>query len=332
MRTSGQTKRCPARFLACLTVGAVLAWPGLLAVPGLRAQEPAEVDRLRTLSLELVNKARAEQKLPPLQMGKQVTDAAKAHAADMLKRSYFAHDSPDGKNVGDRFRKAGGSRWRIATENIAYCKGRNCEAGVPTVEDFHRGWMNSKGHRENILRKGVTEFGFSIVSEPGKPVYAVQNFAGPGIPNGVKPNEQVKRLSEKELAAKALELLNKERKQAKKPAMTENPVLSKAARSLLPKAKLEEFDLDKIDGLMNKLPEAERGTWQSLTVLAAACGGCGAEPTDADVRSFVSQWLANASNKTLVLNPEATHIGFALAASGLGKKVAIGVVGRKQAK
>lgn len=311
---------------------ALLAGFMLYGALPVRAQEPAEVDKLRTLSLELVNKARAEQSLPPLQIGRQVTDAAKAHAADMLKRSYFAHDSPEGKNVGDRFRKAGGSRWRIAAENIAFCQGGSCQAATATVEDFHRGWMDSKGHRENILRKGITEFGFSIVSKPGKPVYAVQNFAGPGVPNGLKPNEQAKRLSEQELAGKALELFNKERKQAKKPVLTENPGLSKAARALLPAGKLEAFDLDKIDGLMSKLPAAERQTWQSLTVLAAACGGCGAEPTDVDVRSFVSQWLGNASNKTLVLNPTATHIGFALVASGQGKKVAIGVIGRKQPK
>ena len=72
----------------------------VICAPPLSAQEPGEADRLRALSLELVNKARAEQSLPPLQIGRQVTDAAKAHASDMLKRSYFAHESPDGKNVG----------------------------------------------------------------------------------------------------------------------------------------------------------------------------------------------------------------------------------------
>jgi len=75
------------------------------------------------------------------------------------------------------------------------------------------GWMNSKAHRENILRKGITEFGFSLVGAPGKPMYAVQTFAGPGFGGGMAGTLS-KKVSEKEAVAKALELLNAERKKA----------------------------------------------------------------------------------------------------------------------
>ena len=67
-------------------------------------------------------------------------------------------------------------------------------------------------------------------------------------------------------------------------------------------------------------------------MLAAACGGCGAEPTDADVRSFVKQWLDNPGNKTMLMKQASTQLGFALAASGKGKKVALAVLGQKRAK
>jgi uncharacterized protein YkwD len=296
------------------------------------AQEGPDAEKLAALSLELVNKARAENKLPPLRKGKQVTDAAKAHARDMLRRNFYAHVTPDGKTIQDRFLKAGGSRWHLVAENIARCTGTGCEVGVKTVEDFHRGWMSSKPHRENILRKGITEFGFSMVAEPGKPLYAVQNFSGPGLPNAGSGPEATRRLSDKEVIAKALEIFNKERKQAGKPAFVESPELTKAVRSLLPSKKLDEFSLSQTGKVMDALPAAERKTWQGLTTLAAACGGCGADPTAADVRAFIQQWLGNAGNKAMVMNPASTHLGFALAASGQGKKVALAVLGRKQPK
>jgi len=298
----------------------------LSAVLPLLAQESAEAEKFRALALDLTNKSRAESKLPPLQIGREANEAAKAHAADMLKRNFYSHNSPEGKTVQDRYMQAGGSKWRVTAENIARCTG--CQLSAATVEDLHRGWMNSKGHRENLLRRGIAQFGFSIVAESGQPLYAVQAFAGPGIPNGLGANEDPKRLSETEVVAKALEHLNRERKQAGLTAFSESAALNKAARSLLPERKLEAFDLAQIDKVMDALPAADRKDWQSLTVLAGACGGCGAEPTAADVRSFVQQWLGDAQNKGLLLSPGSTHLGFALAASGQGKKVALGVLGK----
>jgi uncharacterized protein YkwD len=292
------------------------------------AQEGADAEKLRSLALQLVNKSRAEAKLPPLQIGKEINEAARYHAADMLRRNFYDHTSPEGKSVGDRYQKAGGSRWKITAENIARCTG--CDLSAKTVEELQRGWMNSKGHRENILRKGITQFGFSIVAAPGKPLYAVQTFTGPGVPNGISGNQPAKRLSEAEVAKKALEILNKERKQAGRPAFTESPALTKAARSLLPQKNLDDFNLSRSGKLMDALPAGERQDWQSLSVLAAACGGCGAEPTDADVRAFVQQWLGNPGNKTMMMNPASTHLGFALAVSGEGKKVGLAVLGKKQ--
>jgi len=316
------------RPLALFGLG-LCALMALAASPG-RAQEGPEAEKLRALSLELVNKARAEAKLPPLTMGKEVTEAAKGHARDMLRRNFYGHVTPEGKTIQDRFLKAGGSRWHLVAENIARCVGTGCEVGVKTVEDFHRGWMNSKPHRENILRKGITQFGFSMVAEPDKPLYAVQNFSGPGLPNAGRGPEATRRLSEKEVVAKALEIFNKERKQAGKPAFVESPELTKAVRSLLPSKKLDDFNLSQTGKVLDALPTAERKTWQGLTTLAAACGGCGADPTAADVRAFVQQWLGNPANKAMVMNPASTHLGFALATSGQGKKVALAVLGRKQ--
>jgi uncharacterized protein YkwD len=322
----------PVSGLARSIAAVLLCGFALLAAMGdaARAQESPEVEKLRLLSLEQVNKARAESKLPPLQIDKKSNEAARIHALDMLKRGFFDHNSPEGKTVQDRFLKAGGSRWKLVAENLATCTG--CEMNAATVEDFHRGWMKSKGHRENILRKGVTQFGFSIVAQAGRPIYAVQVFNGPGLPNGLAANEQAKRLSDAEIVAKALELLNKERKQNGRPAFAESPALTKAARGLLTPKSLDDFSLAQINKFRDRLPAAERAEWQSISVMAAACGGCGGEATDIDVRGFVRQWMADPKNKAAFLNPASTHLGFALAASGEGKKVALSVLGRKHPK
>jgi len=323
----------PLPLLICLTLlaGAALAvpMPSAAGAP-IVAQDTSEGEKLRVLVLELVNKARAEQKLPPLQIGKEINEAAKAHAADMLRRNFYGHISPEGKSVQDRYLKAGGARWRITAENIARCTG--CGADVATVEELQHGWMNSKVHRENILRKGITQFGFSIVTQAGKPVYAVQTFTGPGVSGIAGAGEPGKKISEKESVAKALELLNKERKEAGMPAFTEGVALTKAARSMLAQKKLDDFSLAQTGKLMDALPEDEREDWESLKILAFACGGCGGELTDSDVRFFVKEWLSNPRNKAMLLDGDFTHLGFALAASGQGKKVALGVIGKKQEK
>jgi uncharacterized protein YkwD len=300
------------------------------ATTAARAQEAGEADRLRALALELVNKARAEQKLPPLQIGKEVNEAAKAHAADMLRRNFYGHVSPEGKSIQDRFQKAGGSRWLLSAENIARCTG--CAVDVATLQELQRGWMNSKPHRENILRKGITHFGFGIVTQAGKPVYAVQTFSGPGVSGMAGSGQPGKKISEKESVAKALELLNKDRKAAGVPALTEATALTKAAGSMMNRKKLDDFSLAQTGSLMDALPAAERDDWASLRVLAFACGGCGGEPTDTDVRFFVKEWLGNAKNKAMLMDGAYGHLGFVLAASGQGKKVALAVIGKKHPK
>ena len=309
----------------------IAAFVLIAATAPARSQEPGEAEQFRALALKLVNQARAEARLPPLTIGRESIVAAKYHAADMLRRNFYAHESPEGKTVQDRYRNAGGSRWRITAENIARCEG-GCTLSTKTLEELQHGWMNSKGHRENILRQGVTQFGFSMVAAPSKPLYAVQTFTGPGVPNGLQVGEQPKRLGDAELTAKALELLNKTRKAAGRPALAENPSLAKAARALLPKKGVQNFELSQLGKLSDGLPSAERQQWQSLATLAGACGGCGAEPTDIDVRAFVQQWMNDARDKDMILNAGSTNIGFALAASGEGKKIALLVLGKKQPK
>jgi uncharacterized protein YkwD len=79
----------------------------------------------------------------------------------MVNRRYFEHTSPDGRSVGDRLRAIGYSRGFSASagENIAYGFGEES-----TPDSIVRLWMNSPGHRADILRPAFTEIGIGIAT------------------------------------------------------------------------------------------------------------------------------------------------------------------------
>ncbi len=293
-----------------------------------RAEPPDNLEALRQRALELVNQARAAHGLSRLEPGGNLNEAAQAHAQDMLQRDYFSHTSPEGRNVQDRYVAAGGSLWELVAENISKCDGCAPPVTDATVEWLQEGWMNSPEHRENILRPGLTRFGFGAAVEKGKGLYAVQTFAGPGAPPGTGENEvHAAALTREEIAARATELVNETRRQTKLGDLRARPALTEAARNLLPDPNADGASLDIGGNLFQALPQGERGRWLSLSVLAGACGGCGAYPTEADIRSFRDQWLDNPQYKQRLLDSKATSMGFAMQANGAGRKTAVLVLG-----
>jgi len=117
--------------------------------------------------LEYTNGARADAGLGPLECDELMTTVARAHAQDMCDRDYFSHTSQDGRSPFDRMRDAGVS-YRTAGENIAW--------GQQTPSAVHTSWMNSSGHRRNILGSGYGRIGIGYVECGGRP-YWVQVFA-----------------------------------------------------------------------------------------------------------------------------------------------------------
>ena len=97
-----------------------------------------------------------------------LTAAADAHAQDMKSQGYFAHESLDGRSPFDRMRAAGYS-YNTAGENIA--RGQADAAAVMS------GWMNSPGHRANILNCAFSDLGVGYEEGSGGPWW-VQNFGG----------------------------------------------------------------------------------------------------------------------------------------------------------
>jgi uncharacterized protein YkwD/uncharacterized membrane protein required for colicin V production len=103
--------------------------------------------------LDLVNQERTSRGLVALTMDEPLRDVARAHAADMFARGYFAHDTPEGVDPFDRM-SAAGILFGIAGENLAL---------APTLDMAHNGLMNSPGHRANILRPEFRKVGIGVL-------------------------------------------------------------------------------------------------------------------------------------------------------------------------
>lgn len=123
--------------------------------------------------LQRTNQVRQERGLRPLQWNALAYKAALGHARDMQERSFFAHQNPDGLGAAERMQAAGVLEV-IVGENLASFE------GYPDPEIPQRalvGWMNSPGHRANLLKPEFTHLGVALVRQ-GRRVMVVQNFIG----------------------------------------------------------------------------------------------------------------------------------------------------------
>ena len=141
------------------------------------ARETAGIRDLDIVSREMlaqVNAARKRAGLKPLRLSSVLAKAAQRHAEDMLSRGYFAHRSPSGTTVRERS-KAAGYDWRAVGENIAF--------GQTSVNEVVTTWLESPGHRKNILSPNFSELGLGLAMGRGQDgkyqVYWVQNFGTP---------------------------------------------------------------------------------------------------------------------------------------------------------
>ncbi|MBI4035087.1 MAG: CvpA family protein [Candidatus Chisholmbacteria bacterium] len=104
-------------------------------------------------SFRLVNQERMRAGRQILEWRPELVPVARMHAQDMLRRGYFGHYSPEGKDVGKRLNEAGVS-FLVAGENLAL---------APTIEVAHEGLMGSEGHRRNILAEEFGMMGVGVV-------------------------------------------------------------------------------------------------------------------------------------------------------------------------
>ena len=100
--------------------------------------------------LSLVNQERSKIGLKPLQMDWELARVARMKSEDMAKKNYFSHTSPTYGSPFDMMKQFGIS-FRTAGENIA--------SGQTTPKEVMESWMNSQGHRANILKPDYTHLG-----------------------------------------------------------------------------------------------------------------------------------------------------------------------------
>lgn len=153
---------------------------GTSEATGISAHQPRTLADSRWLALFLVNRDRKLNGLSPLVEDPLLAKAAQQHAMDMLRRHFYGHNNPDGLNPTDRFSLVGGREGvgeNITMQNQSY----GITLNFRLVERFHKGWMYSKGHRENVLNTGYARFGYGIaVDSLSGRAYAVQKFTRAG--------------------------------------------------------------------------------------------------------------------------------------------------------
>jgi|GEM_PF-5920229 len=141
----------------------------------------------------LINKERQDHGLSSLNWNDTLAKIAREHSEDMSDRNYFAHEDLEGRNLSYRYEKGGyyceiyyDGRHLLGAENIAKINIAKSVYSDGTVAEYNtqgeiatsavEGWMNSAGHRENILRPFWKNEGMGVVISDNGDVYITQNF------------------------------------------------------------------------------------------------------------------------------------------------------------
>jgi uncharacterized protein YkwD len=123
-----------------------------------RLPMPQALDQARAATLCLINRERAAHGLPGLVADARLTQASQRHSDDMGRRQFYAHENPDGVNPSGRVYAQGLPAYgTTVAENIHWATGYRA-----TPKRIVRDWMDSPGHRDNILRAEVSLIGVGI--------------------------------------------------------------------------------------------------------------------------------------------------------------------------
>ncbi|MFG0216105.1 CAP domain-containing protein [Brevibacillus porteri] len=133
------------------------------AAPVNQVEQGKAVDFAKQVA-DLVNQERAKAGLKPVQMDAALSKVALAKAQDMSANNYFDHNSPTYGSPFDMMKQYG-IQYSTAGENIAM--------GQQSPQEVMQQWMNSEGHRENIMNPAFTKIGVGVTNG-----YWVQEFIG----------------------------------------------------------------------------------------------------------------------------------------------------------
>lgn len=112
--------------------------------------------------VDIANQRRAEYGLPALRVSSALTSAAQNHSADQARRAKMTHTGSDGSDPGTRIARTGYRAWTW---------GENVAAGQSNASRVMGSWMNSSGHRANILSSNLREIGVGLAYSSGGTPY-----------------------------------------------------------------------------------------------------------------------------------------------------------------
>ncbi len=165
------------------------------AVPPQKGKPRITVSELEKRIHHLINEERQKHGLSALAWNSTLSRIARKHSSDMAKRNYFSHHSPEGHDFLYRYKQDGyacsvsvDDRLYLGAENIFqnYLYDRivyvndvphyDWNSMAKMAETTVQGWMNSPGHRKNILTPHWKTEGIGVVISPDDKVYITQNF------------------------------------------------------------------------------------------------------------------------------------------------------------
>jgi len=168
----------------------LLAGLCLSAVAAEDKKPEIRVPDLEHLIQQSVNLERRANDREPLELDDGLSNLARAHSEDMAARGYFKHVNPEGQTPMQRLQQAGYAKCRLVGENIyqnnlydrAVTEKKRTTYAWNSMEKIAastmKGWMDSSGHRENILEKNYTRSGVGAAIASDDKVYITQVFCG----------------------------------------------------------------------------------------------------------------------------------------------------------
>jgi uncharacterized protein YkwD len=265
-------------------------------VPAAGAQgAPPDADPARVVALTNVERQKAG--LAPLSPEPRLMRAAQGYAEAMAAGSCFAHDCPPIADLPRRVEGAGYQPWGRLAENIA--------AGQRSAEQVVAAWMESAGHRQNILNPDLTEMGIGRAAGGTYGVYWAQVFGAPGAGT----SQRIELVPAEGAAARVADLLNAERRKAGLAPLSPHPALVRAAQGyadVLAGTDCFGLECGPEPRLAGRVEAAGYTDWTALAQAIAA-----GQPTPEEV---AAQWLESA--RSTVLDPRYTELGIGVAYGG----------------
>jgi uncharacterized protein YkwD len=139
-------------------------------LPGSNPEAESDLRKLEQQIFQKVNAARAENQAPQLSWKEELASEARRHAGNMAARRFFSHEDPKRGELAKRL-DTSGINWNRCAENIYREQGLQNPA-----DDAVQAWLQSPGHRRNMLDHGFAETGVGVAVQPDGSIYVVQVF------------------------------------------------------------------------------------------------------------------------------------------------------------